>query len=595
MRPAGSPIRGFGGIASGPGPLRELHETARAALERNVGQPVSVTTIVDIMNLVGKCVVAGNVRRTAEIAFGDPRSDEYIDLKNYEVNPQRMSYGWTSNNSVFAELGMDYSPLVRRIVANGEPGFAWLDNMRSYGRMNGVPDRSDWRASGGNPCLEQTLESFELCCLVETFPAKHTDLEDFKRTLDAAFHYAKTVTLGETQWPATNAVMRRNRRIGCSISGVAQFISRCAAPTARLRRARPSARARLNRAARHRRRARVSARRARSRGLGELREWCEAGYGELRDIDAKYSHRFGIPRSVKLTSVKPSGSVSLLAGATPGLHFPESRFYVRRMRLPRLSPLVERLVAAGLTVEPAVGDEEQTLVVEFPVDAGEGVRSVHELSMWEQLSLAAFLQRHWADNQVSCTVTFDPETEASSLASALDYFQYQLKGVSFLPRLADATAYPQMPYEKISEEEYEAMMARVRMDVLYAEEREQRGAGGARADACAGADAGAALGAPGGRGASGDAAGAGGAEWAARGRKPAAPPSADPTADEQHAMHAADHTPDIFCDSDRCVQEEVRSIARSMSASGLNGAGKQSQRRAAAAGGGGGGSLGSDS
>jgi len=450
-----------------------------------------------------------------------------------------MAYGWTSNNSVFAELGMDYEPLVRRIVANGEPGFAWLENMREYGRMNGVPDRSDWRASGGNPCLEQTLESFELCCLVETFPAKHADLDDFKRTLDAAFHYAKTVTLGETQWDATNSVMRRNRRIGCSISGVAQFIS--------------------------------------SRGLGELREWCEAGYDELRDIDAKYSARFGIPRSIKLTSVKPSGSVSLLAGATPGLHFPESRFYLRRMRLPRTSPLVEKLVLAGIHVEPAVGDEEQTLVAEFPVDAGEGVRSVHELSMWEQLSLAAFLQRHWADNQVSCTVTFDPETEAASLASALDYFQYQLKGVSFLPRLADSTAYPQMPYERISEEEYEALMARVRMDVLQSEAPVARavaaGSGGARDD-----EAGVTRRDVSAAGVM-DATDGPGARALGTSMRASA-------ASEAHALHAADHTPDIFCDSDRCVHEEVRSIARSVSAAASLEAAAEQPRRAAKAGGG---------
>ena len=81
------------------------------------------------------------------------------------------------------------------------------------------------RARGGNPCLEQTLESYELCCLVETFPSNHASLEDFLDTLQIAFLYAKTVTLGKTHWPQSNAVMLRNRRIGCGLSGVAQFIS----------------------------------------------------------------------------------------------------------------------------------------------------------------------------------------------------------------------------------------------------------------------------------------------------------------------------------------------------------------------------------
>ena len=163
-----------------------------------------------------------------------------------------------------------------------------------------------------------------------------------------------------------------------------------------------------------------------------------------------------IPRSIKTTSIKPSGTVSLLAGSTPGIHFPESRYYIRRMRLGINSTLVPSLEKAGYKIEPAFGSEETTVVVEIPVDVGEGVRTLDTVSMWEQLSLAALAQRYWADNQVSCTVTFDPESEGSQIASALDVFQYQLKGISFLPRL-DLGAYPQMPYESIDADTYHAM------------------------------------------------------------------------------------------------------------------------------------------
>jgi adenosylcobalamin-dependent ribonucleoside-triphosphate reductase len=195
VRPAGRLIKGFGGTSSGPQPLRELHDALHDVFEPLAGKPLTVTAIVDVMNLIGKCVVSGNVRRTAEIAFGDPDSTEYMDLKDYAVNPHRAEYGWTSNNSVFATVGMDYGAVARKVQLNGEPGLAWLDNMRQWGRMQGEPDNKDWRAGGGNPCLEQTLESYELCCLVETFPAAHTDLEDYKKTLEIAFMYAKTVTL----------------------------------------------------------------------------------------------------------------------------------------------------------------------------------------------------------------------------------------------------------------------------------------------------------------------------------------------------------------------------------------------------------------
>ena len=108
---------------------------------------------------------------------------------------------------------------------------------------------------------------------------------------------------------------------------------------------------------------------------------------------------------------------------------------------------------AGYKIEPAFGSEDSTMVVEVPVDVGEGIRTVGELSIWEQFSLAAFMQRHWADNQVSCTVTFDPEKEGKEIPQVLNYFQYHLKGISLLPR-HDYGAYPQMPYEAIDEKAY---------------------------------------------------------------------------------------------------------------------------------------------
>ena len=156
-----------------------------------------------------------------------------------------------------------------------------------------------------------------------------------------------------------------------------------------------------------------------------------------------------VPRSIKTTSVKPSGTVSLLAGANTRLHLSRIRFYIRRIRLSNLSPLIKPLEKAGYKIEPAFGSEDSTVVVDVPVDVGEGVRTINDVSMWEQMSLAAFMQKYWADNQVSCTVTFDPETEGNQISSALNYFQYQMKGVSFLPKL-ELGAYKQMPYEEIT-------------------------------------------------------------------------------------------------------------------------------------------------
>ena len=216
--------------------------------------------------------------------------------------------------------------------------------------------------------------------------------------------------------------MLRNRRIGCSVSGIAQFIN--------------------------------------DKGIDDLKNWLEDGYDVIQNWDKQYSDWLAVPRSIKTTSVKPSGTVSLLAGATPGLHYPESRFYIRRIRLSNNSPLIAPLEKAEYKLEPAFGSEDTTCVVEVPVDVGEGIRTVSDLTVWEQFSLAAFMQRHWADNQVSCTVTFDPEREGPQLPHVLNYFQYHLKGISCLPR-HDYGAFPQMPYEAIDGDEYEKQLKKL--------------------------------------------------------------------------------------------------------------------------------------
>jgi len=423
IREAGLPIKGFGGLSSGHEPLKELHENIIISLNKELGEPISTKTIVDIQNMIGKCVVAGNVRRTAEIAFGDPMDDEYLDLKDYKKNPDREKFGWTSNNSIFAELGMDYSNITERIKNNGEPGLIWLNNIQKYSKMNGVVDNKDHRAVGCNPCGEQSLESYELCCLVETFPYAHDTLEDYLKTLKYAYLYAKTVTLGETHWAETNRVLLRNRRIGCSMSGLAQFIS--------------------------------------YRGIHELKEFMKKGYDYIQELDKKYSDWLAIPLSKKTTSIKPSGTVSLLRGATPGMHFPESRYYIRRVRLGINSELIKPLKDAGYLLEPTKDDPTHTIVVEVPVDIGEGIRTVDTISIWEQLSFASFIQKYWADNQVSCTISFDSKTEGHQIKHALNYFQYQLKGISFLPRLKKG-AYSQMPYEKIDENEYKEKIKKIK-------------------------------------------------------------------------------------------------------------------------------------
>ena len=263
IRKAGEPIRTFGGTAAGPEPLMRLHTSITKILKNRVGNTLTRTDIADIGNLIGVCVVSGNVRRSAELLLGRLDDDNFLNLKNPSAYPERNSYdpkepgwAWMSNNSVEVSVGDDLSKIVDGIRLNGEPGVIWMDVTRKFGRLIDPPNNKDWRAAGYNPCAEQSLESFECCTLVETYLNRHDNLEDFKRTLKFAYLYAKTVTLLPTHWEETNAIMQRNRRIGTSISGIANFADR--------------------------------------KGIPVLKEWMDAGYGVVQQYDKVYAEWLGI-------------------------------------------------------------------------------------------------------------------------------------------------------------------------------------------------------------------------------------------------------------------------------------------------------------
>jgi len=175
------------------------------------------------------------------------------------------------------------------------------------------------------------------------------------------------------------------------------------------------------------------------------------------DIEVENTHTYQLANGAVTHN-----TVSLLAGAIPGCHFPISRHYIRRVRLMKESELLPALIAAGYHVEPCIGSEKTTVVVEFPTCIKENVRTQDEVSMWEKLEFAAFLQEHWSDNSVSVTVDFDKEREGHMVGPALDHYQYRMKCVSFLPRLESGTPYPQQPYETITEDEYIAKTANLK-------------------------------------------------------------------------------------------------------------------------------------
>ena len=422
LRPYGAPIKSFGGTSSGPAPLRQLTFDIKDILTPLIGKTITGAAIVDLFNAIGKCVVSGNVRRSAEIMFGEPDDVEFLDLKNPETNQEKLNqWRWASNNSVFSTVGMDYTDVAARTARNGEPGYLWLDTAREYGRLIDPPNGDDRLAEGANPCSEQTLESYELCCLVETFPARHENYDEYERTLKFAYLYAKTVTLLPTHNERTNAVLLRNRRIGTSQSGIVQSFQK--------------------------------------HGVRTHYQWSDRGYKYVRAMDRIYSGWLCVPRSIKVTSVKPSGTVSLLPAATPGVHFPYGEYYWRVIRFDKSNSIVGSLRKAGYRIVDLPDEGPTTCCAYFPVKEENFLKGRDQVTMWEQLEIAAQMQAYWADNQVSVTVTFKPE-EAPFIKQALDLYETRLKSVSFLP--LEDHGYKHAPYQKMTKDEYEAAIKKLK-------------------------------------------------------------------------------------------------------------------------------------
>jgi intein/homing endonuclease len=281
-------------------------------------------------------------------------------------------------------------------------------------------DKAQWSGVLIMQCGEIPLENFELCNLAEVFPPRCSDPQKFYKALEYATLYASTVSLLPTHRPETNAVIAKNRRIGVSISGIAQWASK-----------------------------------SDSEEWGQMNytkmiSFLRKGYKIVRETNTRLAKESGVPAAVRVTTVKPSGSISLLAGATPGVHYPVSRYAIRRVRIGMTSPLVQPLIAAGVPHEKDIVSEN-TYVFEFVIDHGD-VRPCEEVSPWEQFSVVQMMQKHYADNCVSATIYFDKEKDGPDLEGMLAMFIPNLKSVSMLPH--SGHGYAQAPYEKISVDEY---------------------------------------------------------------------------------------------------------------------------------------------
>jgi len=422
IRSKGALIKGFGGTASGPEDLcwgiGEIHRILNSRASKKL-RPIDC---LDIMNIIGFVVVAGNVRRSAQIALGDFDDLEFLKSKRWDLGtiPNWRSM---SNNSVIAPENIDDLPNEFWETYNqGEPyGLINLELARTVGRT-GETQYPDPEVEGFNPCAEQSLANFETCCLAEVYLSNIESYDELKEVLIYAYRMNKHSLALHCSLKETETIVNKNMRMGIGMTGILQATK-------------------------------------------EQQGWLKEAYVWLRGYDKWYSGEKGFPESIKLTTVKPSGTLSLLAGVTPGVHpNPAGPFYIRRVRISSHSPLVDVCRKHGFPIEYQrnfdSSEDKSTMVISFPCKLPETTPVAADFDWRTQLDMVRKMQSEWSDNSVSCTVYYNKEDIEDIKQYLRDHFRNEIKTVSFL--LYYGHGFDQAPYETITKEVYEEMVSKTK-------------------------------------------------------------------------------------------------------------------------------------
>lgn len=422
IRGKGTPIKGFGGLASGPEELVVGIEQIGRILKRRAGNQLRPIDCLDIINIIGSVVVAGNVRRSAIIAIGDSDDIQYLRAKRWDLG-NVPNWRAMSNNSVVCNNFEDLpDEFWNGYNAKGEPyGLINLKLSRSCGRI-GETQYKDPNVRGYNPCAEQSLEDFETCCLAEIFLPNISTYEELVDVAKLLYRINKHSLRLPSHHKETEAIVHKNMRMGIGVTGYMQATE-------------------------------------------EQKGWLAECYKELRKYDKLYSEVKGWPKSIKISTVKPSGTLSLLPGVTPGVHPGYAHYMIRRIRVASNSPLIDVCRNHGYNVEPLMNfdgtPDHTTMVVEFPFNYPENAVVAKDMSAIDQLEQIKRLQAEWSDNSVSCTVYFRREELPEIKAYLKENYNDNFKSLSFL--LHSDHGFAQAPYEEISKERWEEMTAKSRI------------------------------------------------------------------------------------------------------------------------------------
>ena len=419
IREYGAQLKTFGGTASGPGALIEGIADISKVMQNREGKKLRSIDVLDICNIIGRIVVSGSSRRSAQIAIGDPDDVLFLRAKNW-ASGNVPAWRANSNNSIYADHYEEIQPeLWRGYDGSGEPyGLVNRRLARTYGRLGEkMPDPS---VEGFNPCAEIALADGESCNLATIFLPNVESLEQFKEISVLLYKINKQITQMSYPYEKTTNIVRKNTRIGQSVTGILQVSS-------------------------------------------EKISWLSPAYEHLREFDKKYSKEKGLPTSVRLTTVQPSGTLSLLPGVTPGIHPAFAPYYIRRVRFGSADPLLAPLRERGYKIVWDIGldgrEDHTRAVVEFPCMSPETAVLVSSMTAIEQLEWVKKLQTEWADNAVSVTVYYRKE-ELQSIKDWLSQnYDSSVKSVSFL--LHSDHNFPLPPYEEITKESYEKLLSKI--------------------------------------------------------------------------------------------------------------------------------------
>ena len=446
VRPAGSPLKTFGGRASGPEPLVDLFNFTINTFKGATGRKLKPIECHDIVCKTAEIVVVGGVRRSALISLSDLNDREMRFAKSgqwWEQDVQRA----LANNSVNYKEKPDVGTFMREWLSlydskSGERGiYNGLSAKRAVERLNeryrdGSGDyirRRDAREDfGTNPCSEIILRSREFCNLSEVVVRRRDTRESLKAKVKHATILG-TFQSTLTEFKYLSREWKRNcdeeRLLGVSLTGIMDN---------------PLTNGTKN-------------------GLKELLE-------ELRDVayetNKEWADRLGIPHAAAITCVKPSGTVSQLVDSASGIHARHNPFYIRTVRADNKDPLCKLMQEMGFPNEPDVTKPDHTTVFSFPMKSPKDAVFRMDMSALEQLELWKTYQESWCEHKPSVTISVKEDEWVDVAAWVYENFD-SISGISFLP--FSEHVYRQAPYQDCTEEEYNEALEQMPKNVDWAE------------------------------------------------------------------------------------------------------------------------------